>query len=101
MLTGDNAFPLGGGDQTRYLAVEADAGPEMKLTTIRSLRQTGRVTAMIGDGVNDAAALAAADIAFPWGREPISPSRRRYYHHGEIAGGNPHRRGCLPRRRCE
>jgi len=68
MLTGDNAFSASAvATKLGISRVEADAGPEMKLTTIRSLRQTGRVTAMIGDGVNDAAALAAADIGISLG----------------------------------
>ena len=68
MLTGDNAFSASAvATKLGISRVEADAGPEMKLTTIRSLSQTGRVTAMIGDGVNDAAALAAADIGISLG----------------------------------
>jgi Cu2+-exporting ATPase len=37
--------------------------PEMKLDALRALRTSGRVTLMIGDGVNDAPVLAAADVS--------------------------------------
>ena len=63
MLTGDNqaaaeavASPLGIDE------VEADILPEDKAAAIARLRRDGRVVAMVGDGINDAPALAAADI---------------------------------------
>ena len=43
--------------------VRADLTPADKLDEIRRLRETGAVVAMIGDGVNDAAALAAAHVS--------------------------------------
>ena len=63
MLTGDNeaaakavASPLGINE------VEADVLPEDKAAAVTRLRRDGRVVAMVGDGINDAPALAAADI---------------------------------------
>ncbi|MBI5441817.1 MAG: heavy metal translocating P-type ATPase [Deltaproteobacteria bacterium] len=48
------------------------ASPEEKVALVRELRAQGRRLAMVGDGLNDAAALALADIGFAVGSEGSS-----------------------------
>jgi P-type Cu+ transporter len=68
MLTGDNRFSAAAvANKLGITRIESEALPEKKLEIIQSLRQSGFVVAMVGDGVNDAAALAAADIGVAMG----------------------------------
>ncbi len=65
MLTGDNARTAKVvGDALGVDRVVAEVLPQDKAEQVAELRSAGRVVAMVGDGVNDAPALAAADVGF-------------------------------------
>ncbi|MGE4480663.1 heavy metal translocating P-type ATPase [Acidocella sp.] len=68
LLTGDRAEAGQALARTLGISrVEAQATPEHKREVIESLRRQGRHVAMVGDGINDAAALAAADAGMAMG----------------------------------
>jgi Cd2+/Zn2+-exporting ATPase len=66
MLTGDNARTGGAIAKSLGMAVKAELLPEDKLREIAALRQRGPVV-MVGDGINDAPALAAASVGVAMG----------------------------------
>ncbi|WP_232660412.1 heavy metal translocating P-type ATPase [Pseudonocardia sp. TRM90224] len=70
LLTGDN--PAAAAAVAAEVGIDADAviarmTPEEKVAAIRRLQAVGKVVAMVGDGVNDAAALATADLGLAIG----------------------------------
>ena len=67
MLTGDNHRTARAIGQQLDMEVHAELLPEDKQRIIGELRQTGLVVAKIGDGINDAPALAAADVGIAMG----------------------------------
>lgn len=62
MVTGDRSRPAQAVATQLGIDYRAQATPEAKLDEVRHWKQQGQVVAMVGDGINDSTALAAADV---------------------------------------
>ena len=69
MLTGDNeATAKSIAQQTGILHYKSEVLPQHKADFVKELQQTAKTVTMVGDGINDSAALATADVSIAMGK---------------------------------
>lgn len=67
MITGDHSATASAVASRLGIAFEAEVLPERKISIIRELQAQNKIVAMVGDGINDAPALAQANIGIAMG----------------------------------
>lgn len=67
LLTGDNAHTAAALGESLGIGFHADLLPEDKIAIVKDYQQEGKTVIMVGDGINDAPALAQADIGIAMG----------------------------------
>lgn len=88
IMTGDNEKVAGAVSERLNLdAYFAEILPDQKLEKIKEFQKQGEFVAMTGDGINDAPALARADVGIAVGSGTERGRRNGRYHPGEQQSG--------------